>query len=180
MFSTKMKRGGWEGVQKLIVAQQHSNKSIFQILSVLYSVSLSLYSGTLVLWCSGLWALVLWYSGTLVLWYSGTLVLWYSGTLALWHFGTLALWHFGTLVLWYSGTYPKTNSCSATFKQIYLPNPLCTLVLGTAPCRNSSLEFMRMSWFPATISTPSLIFLMKGLVVVDTTDMENSAVSPPW
>ena len=78
------------------------------------------------------------------------------------------------------GRRPKTNSCSATFKQIYLPNPLCTLVLGTAPCRNSSLEFMRMSWFPATISTPSLIFLMKGLVVVDTTDMENSAVSPPW
>ena len=78
------------------------------------------------------------------------------------------------------GRRPKTYSCSATFKQIYLPNPLCTLVLGTAPCRNSSLEFMRMSWFPATISTPSLIFLMKGLVVVDTTDMENSAVSPPW
>ena len=78
------------------------------------------------------------------------------------------------------GRRPKTYSCSATFKQIYLPNPLCTLVLGTAPCRNSSLGFIRMSWFPVTISTPSLIFLMKGLVVVDTTDMENSAVSPPW
>ena len=78
-------------------------------------------------------------------------------------------------------SYPKTNSCSATVnKSIYRPNPLCTLVLGTAPWRNSSFEFMRMSWFPATISTPSLIFLMKGLVVVDTTDMENSAVSPPW
>ena len=80
----------------------------------------------------------------------------------------------------HTSSYPKTNGCSATVKQIYLPNPLCTLVLGTAPWRNSSLEFMRMSWFPATISTPSLIFLMKGLVVVDTTDMENSAVSPPW
>ena len=67
------------------------------------SLSVLWYSGTLVLWAlgSGLWALVLWYSGTLVLWYSGTLVLWYSGTLALWHFGTLALWHSGTLVLWY-------------------------------------------------------------------------------
>ena len=42
----------------------------------------------------------------------------------------------------------------------YLPNPLSVLVFGTAPWRNSSLEFMRMSWLPATISTPSLIFLM--------------------
>ena len=83
-----MKRRGWEGVQKLIVAQQHSSKSIFQFFSVLYSVSFSLYSGTLVLWCSGLWC-----SGTPVLWYFGTLVLRYSGTLALWHSGTPVLWY---------------------------------------------------------------------------------------
>ena len=29
--------------------------------------------------------------------------------------------------------------------QNYLPNPLCALVLGTAPCRNSSLLLRRMS-----------------------------------
>ena len=75
---------------------------------------------------------------------------------------------------------PALSTKGQIRSKIYLPNPRCTLVLGTAPWRNSSLEFMRMSWFPATISTPSLIFLMKGLVVVDTTDMENSALSPPW
>ena len=65
------------------------------------SLSVLWYSGTLVLWAlgSGLWALVLWYSGTLVLWYSGTFVLWY--------FGTLVFWYTGTLVFWYSGTLKK-------------------------------------------------------------------------
>ena len=138
MFSTKMKRGGWEGVQKLIVAQQHSNKSIFQILSVLYSVSLSLYSGTLVLWCSGLWALgsgalVLWYSGTLVLWYFGTLVLWYSGTLALWHFGTLALWYFGTLVLIQKQIVAQQHSNKSIFQILSVLWCLGPPLVGTPP-----------------------------------------------
>ena len=30
--------------------------------------------------------------------------------------------------------------------QNYLPKPLCVLVEGTAPCRNSCLELSRMSW----------------------------------
>ena len=40
--------------------------------------------------------------------------------------------------------------------QNYLPKPLCVLVEGTAPCRNSCLELSRMSWSPAMMETPPL------------------------
>ena len=46
--------------------------------------------------------------------------------------------------------------------QNYLPKPLCVLVEGTAPCRNSCLELSRMSWSPAMMETPSLHSLVIG------------------
>ena len=46
--------------------------------------------------------------------------------------------------------------------QNYLPKPLCVLVEGTAPCKNSCLELSRMSWAPAMMETPSLHSLVIG------------------
>ena len=80
-----------------------------------------------------------------------------------------------------SGTL-KNIGCSATLKLkvktdkrrvYYLPKPLCVLWLGTDPWRNSCLEFRRTSWLPAIMVTPSLVFLVRGSMWVDATDMEN-------
>ena len=56
--------------------------------------------------------------------------------------------------------------------QNYLPKPLCVLVEGTAPCRNSCLELSRMSWSPAMMETPSLHSLVIGSEGVEVTVME--------
>ena len=62
--------------------------------------------------------------------------------------------------------------------QYYRPH--CLLVCGTAPCRNSSLLFIRMSCSPEIMSDPSLSFLARGVGWIAVTDIEKSAFSPPW
>ena len=64
--------------------------------------------------------------------------------------------------------------------QNYLPKPLCVLVEGTAPCRNSCLELSRMSWSPATMETPSLHSLVIGSEGVEVTVMEKETSCALW
>ena len=75
--------------------------------------------------------------------------------------------------------WPKNIGCSATIiLDNYLPKPRCTLVLGTAPWRNSCFELRRISWSPEMILTPSLQSLVRGSEGVEFTDMENSTSLP--
>ena len=64
--------------------------------------------------------------------------------------------------------------------QNYLPKPLCVLVEGTAPCRNSCLELSRMSWSPAMMETPSLHSLVIGSEGVEVTVMEKETSCALW
>ena len=64
--------------------------------------------------------------------------------------------------------------------QNYLPKPLCVLVEGTAPCRNSCLELSRMSWSPAMMETPSLHSLVIGSEGLEVTVMEKETSCALW
>ena len=60
------------------------------------------------------------------------------------------------------------------------PKPLCVLVDGTAPWRNSCLELSRMSCSPATMETPSLHSREMGSEGVEVTLMEKETSCELW
>ena len=78
-------------------------------------------------------------------------------------------------------TSNKLSNLQAKFAQQHfkqhnhLPNPLCTLVLGTALCRNYWLLLSKISCWLEMMDTPSSSFLVRGSKWVDTTSS-----SFPW